>query len=77
MCFLPYRMARRDKLLVHRPDVKRRALLAFHKLSEYDPDILRDIVSKARKRLGDSDPLVVCAAFTLAEKLLKVRSLKP
>ena len=56
----------------YRPDVKRRALLAFNKLSEYDPEILRDIATKARKRLGDSDPAVVSAAFALADTLLKV-----
>ncbi len=59
-----------------RPDIKRRALLAFNKLSEHDPEILRDIVTKARKRLGDSDPTVVSAAFTLADTLLKVKRIK-
>ena len=59
-----------------RPDVKRRALLAFNKLSEHDPEILRDIVTKARKRLGDTDPAVVSAAFTLADTLLKVGKVK-
>ena len=53
--------------------IKRRALFAFQKLSELDPEILGDIASKARKRLGDPDSSVVCAALTLADSLLKVR----
>ena len=56
--------------------MKRRALLAFNELSGHEPEILRDIGSKARKRLGDSDPAVVSAAFTLADALLKVRRVK-
>ena len=54
--------------------IKRRALFAFQKLSELEPEILGDIANKARKRLGDPDGSVVCAALTLADTLLKVRS---
>ncbi|TBU35735.1 ARM repeat-containing protein [Dichomitus squalens] len=73
---IPAIQTRLHDLLSHNsPDVKRRALLAFNKLSEYDADILHDIASKARKRLGDSDPSVVSAAFTLAESLLKGKHL--
>ncbi|KAI0707595.1 ARM repeat-containing protein [Earliella scabrosa] len=60
-----------DLLSHHSVDVKRRALLAFHKLSDLEPEILRDIVNKTRKRLNDSDPLVVSAALTLGHTLMK------
>ena len=52
--------------------MKRRALFAFHKLAELDPDILGDIATKARKRLSDSDASVLCAALTLTDALLNV-----
>lgn len=51
--------------------MKRRALLAFQKLAELEPEILRDIATKARKRLGDPDASVVCAALTLTDTLLE------
>ncbi len=41
-------------------------------MSELDSDILRDIVSKTRKRLKDADEVVVSAALTLALSLVKV-----
>ncbi|KAH9945906.1 ARM repeat-containing protein [Epithele typhae] len=46
-------------------------LLSYNSLSEVEPEILREIASKARKRLNDPDPSVVCAALTLADTLLK------
>lgn len=59
--------------LLHRSNVKRRALLAFHKLSELDPEVLRSIVNKTGKRLKDPDPVVVSAALILGNALLEVR----
>lgn len=44
--------------------VRRRALLAFQRLSRYSPGILQGITSKLQKRLTDSDPVVVSAALT-------------
>ncbi|RPD66372.1 ARM repeat-containing protein [Lentinus tigrinus ALCF2SS1-7] len=64
-----------DLLSYNSSDVKRRAVLAFHKLSELDSDILADIVNKTRKRLHDSDEVVVSAALTLARSLVNARYL--
>ncbi|KAI8989666.1 ARM repeat-containing protein [Trametes punicea] len=60
-----------DLLSHNSAHVRRRALLAFNKLSEHDPEILREIVSKARKRLADAESVVVMAALTLCETLVK------
>ncbi|KAI0723998.1 ARM repeat-containing protein [Cerioporus squamosus] len=69
---IPAIQSRLHDLLSHNSShVKRRALLAFSKLSELDSDILRDIVSKTRKRLSDSDEVVVSAALTLTHTLVK------
>lgn len=54
-------------------DIRRRALLAFNRLAEQDPDILKDIASKARKRVADPEPVVVMAALSLCETLARVR----
>ncbi|KAI0636737.1 ARM repeat-containing protein [Trametes polyzona] len=69
---IPAVQSRLHDLLSHdSAHVKRRALLAFNALSARDPEILRDIASKARKRLADPEPAVVIAALTLAESLAK------
>ncbi|KAI0372895.1 ARM repeat-containing protein [Pilatotrama ljubarskyi] len=73
---IPAVQSRLHDLLSHNSaNVKRRALLAFDKLSEQDPNILRDIVSPARKRLLDPEPVVVMAALTLSETLLRAELL--
>ncbi|KAI0362383.1 ARM repeat-containing protein [Trametes cingulata] len=67
---IPAVQSRLHDLLSHNSiHVRRRALLAFHKLSEHDPEILKEIVSTARKRLVDREPTVVIAALTLCETL--------
>ncbi|OJT09138.1 AP-4 complex subunit epsilon [Trametes pubescens] len=73
---IPAVQSRLHDLLSHNSvHVKRRALYAFNALSERDSDILRDIASKARKRLADSEPAVVVAALTLAKTLVKAELL--
>ncbi|RDX56517.1 ARM repeat-containing protein [Lentinus brumalis] len=73
---IPAIQPRLHDLLSHNSThVKQRALLAFHKMSELDSDILRDIVSKTRKRLKDADEVVVSAALTLALSLVKAKHL--
>lgn len=55
-----------------RPHIRRRALLVYCVLSKQDPDILRHVGDKTRKRLEDSDSIVICAALTLASELVSV-----
>ncbi|PCH37830.1 ARM repeat-containing protein [Wolfiporia cocos MD-104 SS10] len=57
-------------LLAHNSlHIRRRALLAFHRLSRHDPGILSDAISKVRKRLTDQSPVVVGAALTVSAEL--------
>ncbi|KAI0780693.1 ARM repeat-containing protein [Trametes elegans] len=73
---IPAVQTRLHDLLSHNsPHVRRRTLLAFDKLSKYEPEILRDIATKARKRLIDPEPAVVVAALDLCETLLKAELL--
>ena len=73
---IPAIQSRLHDLLSHSsPDVRRRTVLAFHKLAELEPEILGVIARKARKRLSDSSSAVVCAALTLTDSLLRVRLL--
>ncbi|KAH9857122.1 ARM repeat-containing protein [Lenzites betulinus] len=64
-----------DLLSHNSAHVRRRALHAFSALSELDPDVLTGIVSKARKRLVDSEPSVAVAALTLAQSLVQAELL--
>ncbi|KAL1944674.1 hypothetical protein VTO73DRAFT_3104 [Trametes versicolor] len=73
---IPAVQSRLHDLLSHNSvHVKRRALYAFNALSERDPDVLRNIASKARKRLVDSEPAVAIAALTLTNTLVKAELL--
>ncbi|KAJ8474319.1 hypothetical protein ONZ51_g7305 [Trametes cubensis] len=73
---IPAIQTRLYDLLSHESvDVRRRALLAFNRLAEEDPDILKDIASKARKRVGDPEPAVVLAALSLCETLARTELL--
>ncbi|KAI0333484.1 ARM repeat-containing protein, partial [Cubamyces sp. BRFM 1775] len=73
---IPAIQTRLYDLLSHESvDVRRRALLAFNRLAEQDPDILKDIASKARKRVADPEPAVVLAALSLCETLARAELL--
>ncbi|KAI0672983.1 ARM repeat-containing protein [Trametes maxima] len=69
---IPAVQSRLHDLLSHNSvHVRRRALLAYRKLSEQEPEILRDIVSKTRNRLTDTEPVVVISAIDLCETMLQ------
>ncbi|KAH9901574.1 ARM repeat-containing protein [Cubamyces lactineus] len=73
---IPAIQTRLYDLLSHESvDIRRRALLAFNRLAEEDPDILKDIASKARKRVADPEPVVVMAALSLCETLARAELL--
>ncbi|KAI0929134.1 hypothetical protein AcW1_006156 [Taiwanofungus camphoratus] len=55
--------------------IRRRALLAFHRLSQHNSEILGNIVNKTQKRLMDSDSMVVNAALTVGASLVNARYL--
>ncbi|OSD08617.1 ARM repeat-containing protein [Trametes coccinea BRFM310] len=68
---IPAVQSRLHDLLSHNSvDVRRRALFAYDRLSEHDRELLRDIVPKVRKRLGDHEPSVIIAALTLCETMV-------
>ncbi|KAI0748602.1 ARM repeat-containing protein [Daedaleopsis nitida] len=64
-----------DLLSHYSPHVKRRTLLAFDTLSQLEPNILQDIVSKTGKRLKDPDPIVVGSALRLGNTLVNANVL--
>ncbi|OBZ69200.1 AP-3 complex subunit delta [Grifola frondosa] len=73
---IPAIQSRLFDLLSHNSaHVRRRALLAFDRLSRHDPEILTPIVEKTRKRLTDSDSAVVSAALTVNATLVKAQYL--
>jgi hypothetical protein len=57
---------------VDRPHIRRRALFAFRALSAYDPDILKTVAERARKRAKDVDASVAHAALHVSDLLVKV-----
>ncbi|KAI0729907.1 ARM repeat-containing protein [Fomitopsis betulina] len=57
------------------PHIRRRALLAFHKLSGHDTGILGSIIAQAEKRMTDSDWTVGCAALIIWVDLLNAACL--
>jgi AP-4 complex subunit epsilon-1 len=52
--------------------VRRRALLALRALSKEQPDLIKPVIPKVRKRLGDSETAVVSAALIVVTDLIKV-----
>lgn len=56
---------------VRRPNVRRRALLAFRALSAHDPELMKRVVPKIQKRLEDSEHSVVGAALLVAADVVR------
>lgn len=59
---------------VHRPHVRRRAILAFRALSVYDPELLKRVASKVQKRLRDPEPSVIGAALVVSSEVVRTSS---
>ncbi|KAI0082819.1 ARM repeat-containing protein [Panus rudis PR-1116 ss-1] len=58
------------ELLSHTsPNIRRRALLAYRSLSQHNPDLLKHVVDKTRRRLEDTDSTVAGAALSLSIEL--------
>jgi hypothetical protein len=57
---------------VDRPHIRRRALFAFRALSAHDPDILKTVAERARKRAKDVDASVAHATLHVCDLLVKV-----
>ncbi|KAH9952123.1 ARM repeat-containing protein [Amylocystis lapponica] len=73
---IPAIQSRLVDLLSHNSfHIRRRALLAFHKLGAYDSRILEHIVNKTHKRLGDTEHAVVSAALTVNLDLVNAQHL--
>ncbi|KAH9930688.1 ARM repeat-containing protein [Fomitopsis serialis] len=64
-----------DLLSFTSPHVRRRALLAFHKLSKHDTGILSDVIEKVEKRMTDADWVVGSAALNVWVDLFKAGQL--
>ncbi|EPS95437.1 hypothetical protein FOMPIDRAFT_1038502 [Fomitopsis schrenkii] len=64
-----------DLLSFTSPHIRKRALLAFHKLSRHDPGLLGTIIGQAEKRMMDSDWTVGNAALTIWIDLLNAEHL--
>ena len=54
-----------------RPQIRRRALLAFRALARYDPEPLKRVASKVQKHLRDTEPSVVGAALVVCADVVR------
>ena len=52
--------------------VRRRSLLALRALSKEQPDLIKPVITKTRKRLQDSEPAVANAALVVVFDLVNV-----